>query len=209
MSVCYFLATLSSLADHKDLIGTLFETKEYNKSEVYLVKFYINGYLTPVVVNERVPARTLKDGSEATAFAGRPDGQLWVSILEKAWAKLHGTYARAEIGFVPDAFSHLTGVPCKQYNHVSIRDRNEWWETLKKYSGMNYIMMSSSKEANTANGISPAHAYTLLSYVELASNKKVVKLLKLRNPWGHGIWTGDWSNKSPLWTDALRKMHNV
>ena len=147
---CYFLATLSSLADHKDLIGHLYETKECNKAKVYLLKFYINGYLTPVIVNERVPAMTLTDGSEATAFAGRPNGELWVSILEKAWAKLHGTYARAEIGFVPFAFNHLTGAPCKQYLHDDITTsyRNQWWSKLKKYAQMQYIMMSSSKEKN-------------------------------------------------------------
>ena len=32
-----------------------------------------------------------------------------------------------------------------------------------------------------------------------------MKLLKLRNPWGQGEWTGDWSDKSPIWTDALKK----
>jgi hypothetical protein len=27
----------------------------------------------------------------------------------------------------------------------------------------------------------------------------------LRNPWGSGEWTGDWSDNSPLWTEELRK----
>jgi hypothetical protein len=31
-----------------------------------------------------------------------------------------------------------------------------------------------------------------------------LQLLKLRNPWGHQEWSGDWSDGSPLWTDALR-----
>ena len=26
----------------------------------------------------------------------------------------------------------------------------------------------------------------------------------MRNPWGYGEWTGDWSDKSPMWTDELR-----
>jgi hypothetical protein len=36
-----------------------------------------------------------------------------------------------------------------------------------------------------------------------------VRLLKLRNPWGQGEWTGAWSDKSPLWTDDLREQFNV
>jgi Calpain family cysteine protease len=30
-------------------------------------------------------------------------------------------------------------------------------------------------------------------------------LCQLRNPWGSGEWTGDWSDNSPLWTEELRK----
>jgi len=33
-------------------------------------------------------------------------------------------------------------------------------------------------------------------------------LLKLRNPWGHKEWMGDWSDKSSKWTDDLRKQLN-
>ena len=29
--------------------------------------------------------------------------------------------------------------------------------------------------------------------------------MKIRNPWGHGEWNGNWSDKSPLWTDYLKK----
>ena len=28
----------------------------------------------------------------------------------------------------------------------------------------------------------------------------------MRNPWGTGEWTGDWSDNSNLWTPAIKKM---
>lgn len=35
------------------------------------------------------------------------------------------------------------------------------------------------------------------------SNKK--DLLKLRNPWGEGEWTGNWGRNSGLWTEDLKR----
>jgi hypothetical protein len=27
----------------------------------------------------------------------------------------------------------------------------------------------------------------------------------VRNPWGNTEWTGDWSDRSPLWNDELKE----
>ena len=32
------------------------------------------------------------------------------------------------------------------------------------------------------------------------------KMIKLRNPWGKGEWTGDWSDASSLWTTRMRNL---
>jgi len=36
-----------------------------------------------------------------------------------------------------------------------------------------------------------------------------VKLLHLRNPWGHKEWNGDWSDNSNLWTEELKKKFHL
>ena len=51
----------------------------------------------------------------------------------------------------------------------------------------------------------PGHAYTLLTVREACG----VRLLRLRNPWGDHEWTGDWSDKSRLWTDRTKAAFNV
>ena len=59
-------------------------------------------------------------------------------------------------------------------------------------------------EENTAQGIVSGHAYSLISINEFEHQGQLVRLLKLRNPWGSGEWKGDWSDASPLWTPELR-----
>ena len=49
-------------------------------------------------------------------------------------------------------------------------------------------------------GLCPGHAYSLLDIYELETNQGLVKLIKLRNPWGNREWQGDWSYNSSLWT---------
>ena len=52
------------------------------------------------------------------------------------------------------------------------------------------------------NGISYNHAYTMLGISVLSDG---TRLVQMRNPWGHELWHGNWSDESTLWTDQFRE----
>jgi hypothetical protein len=86
---------------------------------------------------------------------------------------------------------------------------------LQAYDNEKYVLAASTpgKDKETTNdtedrkketGLVLGHAYTLTACLEVNG----VKLCRLRNPWGYREWLGDWSDKSPLWTDEMKVRGN-
>ena len=65
--------------------------------------------------------------------------------MEKGWAKLHGTYARAEGTLACFACSHLTGVPAETILHSEVKDKEKFWDQIKFSDGKNYTLLASSQ----------------------------------------------------------------
>ena len=163
---CYFLAALSSLAEFPHRIRAMFITDTINTAGIYLIRFFLNGKETPVVVDDHLPVKA--DGTPA--FATCRDGELWVSLLEKAWAKLHGSYARMEGGLPSFAASHLAGVPAESYLHDEIENKEDFFAMLELADKRNFIMMAASRDAGEAagaDGVVTGHAYSLIDIYRL------------------------------------------
>jgi len=65
-----------------------------------------NGEAKEVVVDEYFPS-----DEDGPCFSKANGNELWVLIMEKCWAKLHGSYERIEAGFSHNVMTDLTGAP--------------------------------------------------------------------------------------------------
>ena len=45
------------------------------------------------------------------------EGEVWPCFIEKAWTKIHGSYARIDTGMIDNAALHILGVPGKTWDH--------------------------------------------------------------------------------------------
>ena len=138
---------------------------------------------------------------------------MWVILLEKGWAKLHGTYLRTEGGLPSFACMHLLNTPtssyCSELYAADEAKKDELWKILKKADRRGHHVMAASEgqgEEKSSLGVISGHAYSLIAAkeIQVEGQSTIVRLCMLRNPWGSGEWTGDWSDKSPLWTPELR-----
>lgn len=76
----------------------MFLTKKVNKAGIYALQFFIGGVKRVIVVDDYFPTKISKDGSMKLAFSKSSAGEneLWMMIVEKAYAKLCGSYEAME-----------------------------------------------------------------------------------------------------------------
>ena len=107
-----------------------------------MLTMFVNGILTPVVVDDWIPVTR----SNRPAFSSNKDQEMWVILLEKAWAKLHKTYARTEGGLPSFATIHLLGTPAESYYHEEMAKNSEdFWNRLKRWDRREHLMIAASQ----------------------------------------------------------------
>lgn len=107
------------------------------------------------------------------AFASSESGDFWVSLLEKGWAKLHGSY-HVTSGGIPDfAFNHLAGLPSVALRHEEHTEIDEFWQLLRSADRRSNTIIGSSLgegEEENSDGIISGHAYSVVSAHEITKD---------------------------------------
>jgi calpain-15 len=176
-----------------------------NKNKgVWAIELFYNGRHQEVIMDDYIPCL---DGSPC--FTRANGNELWVIMLEKAWAKVHGSYERTAWGFPNLAMRDLTGAPS-----YSLPTQTEGMAQLVlDWDSQNYLMCASAQfddatpEEMQANGLANQHAYSVIAAANLkhplVADDTVI--VCLRNPWGNFEWTGDWADDSELWTEDIKR----
>ena len=209
---CYFLSVIGSLCNiytknGEKFIEDLFLHTSKTKEHVYGVYIFINGVWELVLVDDYFPY--VGYGFKQFAFASSQGNELWVALMEKAWAKINGCYAKIGCGGLPhEVFDVLTEAYSEQAS-VSQSKANEIWNKMKESQSKGFVMTAGTS-GDVSNldieevGLSPGHAYTVLGVHELDGPRGKEKVVRLRNPWGNGEWNGDWSDSSSKWNSATK-----
>ena len=76
-----------------------------------------NGRKVHIVLDDFIPCKDYRP-----AFSSANGNELWVLLLEKAWAKLHGSYDRIISGYAHETMRDLTGAPAFEYQIKDNKD---------------------------------------------------------------------------------------
>jgi hypothetical protein len=206
---CYFLSAISVLGSAR--IQSLFIDEQPDpKCGAYCLKFYIADEETYVIVDTLFPVNSEGSWAFATSVT---ETEIWPMCLEKAYAKIYGSYDAITAGKVHFALADLTGGSPEEVKLEQIKSNpTSFWNKFLSFRKLNYLMGAGSPEneqgdgAVSQSGIVQGHAYAILDVVELQGEK----LLQLKNPHGqHGLeWNGDWSDSSFKWTKLFKQKLN-
>ena len=134
------------MAEHPSLLEKLFVNKIYNEEGVYRVRLCKNGEWQSVTVDDYFPCFV----NGGPIFTSAKGGELWILILEKAYAKLHGSYLALRGGYSCDGLQDLTGCPTISYdlhsNYINdIARKGDLWNLLQFYHKENYLMCATTQ----------------------------------------------------------------
>ncbi|XP_078464470.1 calpain-9-like [Lampetra planeri] len=173
---CWLLAALSSLTMYRRLFAHVVpEGQHFGASYcgIFRFRFWQYGRWVEVVVDDRLPTQHGK----LVYASSSARHEFWSALLEKAYAKVNGSYAGLRTGKIVEAMEDFTG-GLGESHPVSPGDSTRLWSAVRS--------------ALAAKAL-------VACFLKVTVNGSRVRLLRLRNPWGYQEYSGSWNDCSPEW----------
>ncbi|XP_071377859.1 calpain-2 catalytic subunit-like isoform X2 [Centroberyx affinis] len=214
---CWFLSSIGALTFRKTLMAQVVPLDQSFKNDyagIFHFRFWRCGKWVDVVIDDLLPTRN----KEPVSVSSRSGNEFWAPLLEKAYAKVCGSYGDMIAGFLPEAFKDFSGGV--HMNYTLTKKPSDLWDVMNRATQCTTMMGCGTYggekgKAGDKFGLVGGHAYAVTGVKQVESEGTKVNLVRIWNPWGEKEWNGDWSDKSALWNtvssddrDECRKKRN-
>ncbi|XP_044131032.1 calpain-8-like [Bufo gargarizans] len=205
---CWFLSSVASLTLNEDCLRRVVpmdQSFDTNYAGIFHFKFWQYGEWVDVVVDDRLPTKK----NNLLFVKSTAANEFWSALLEKAYAKLNGSY-QALIGGLPlEALQDFTGGIGELYSFDNA-PQNLFQIIQKALRRKSLVTCSTKSDSGTETVVSTNivknHTYSLTGAEEVFYRGGTVQIVRVRNPWGFKEWNGAWSDKAPQWDEIDSKV---
>ncbi|XP_003787554.1 calpain-13 [Otolemur garnettii] len=202
---CWFLAALGSLTQNQQCLQKILMVQSFahQYAGIFRFRFWQCGQWVEVVVDDRLP---VVDNACLFVQPRKDNQEFWPCLLEKAYAKLRGSYSHLHYGYLPDALVDLTGGVVSSITlHSSL---SQLLMVVRTAAAEGALMTCATPHGPTdeaevmANGLVSQHAYTVTRAEQIPYRRGWEQIICLWNPWGNTEWRGRWSDRSWEWQET-------
>jgi len=192
---CDIYSVLSTMTEYPQRLLRVFTVNEINKYGAYSVNFLVCGIPVEIVLDDHFPC--LNTDNQELAFSQPKGNELWFLLLEKAIAKLYGSFTDIDGISIMDGFELITGMPSAQYNLKDLSE-DELFNLLSDFDQRNYMV---SVGNHRMPGLTKNRHFSVVSIYE-ASEQKMVKL---KSQYGDDGWRWKFIEKTKQWTKDFKE----
>lgn len=196
---CWLMAAVSNLTQNSKLFAQVVpEDNSFNENYagIFHFKFWQYGNWVDVIIDDRLPTYN----GELAYMHSSERNEFWGALLEKAYAKLHGSYEALQGGNTCEAMADFSGGIIEMYDFEEAPPHDLFQIIQKAFDHDSMMSCSIVPDPNIleyemSNGLVKGHAYSVTMAKEVdiqtPNTKGKIQLLRLRNPWGNEAeWKG-------------------
>nr|XP_022304486.1 calpain-1 catalytic subunit-like isoform X2 [Crassostrea virginica] len=209
LDTSYLLTVIEKLTSQTNLIKHLIPNdalwEVHKKQEVYVgvvhCRVWRAGGWVDVYVDDSVPSVANSGGIRLLSYCHDKD-ELWLTFIEKAWARFWGGYTSIEYGYIHDTYLSLTGgvYDAIHLEKTRLKPGDIYFRIRRAISQGAIVGCAVSRKHDGVYGLTAGDTFTIEETYQVHTQRgKEIHLLRIRDPLGYTLWKGPWNLNGNEW----------